>query len=167
MASALVLSVFPLVGCASDKVDAVPAPGAADALLPASTVGSFGERTPEHALLAWWRNTQYDDVQGFRQGFADAVKQRLAPTTQLARSVAYFAGAIRTARPTIRSVERDGSARATVYTLIEYRRPLGSSKYVSATVPRAFVMVFQRGDWRLVDDYFVRLSLPHSLQLPG
>jgi hypothetical protein len=122
--------------------------------------------TPAHGLLAWWRNAQFANLVGFLNGFEESVQRTLRKSPRTGDALAYFAGSIRNARPTIVDVQQDGG-RATVYTRIDYRQAVGSTRFVVHSVPRAFSMILQAGNWRLRDDSFVQSSLSEELKRRG
>ena len=137
--------------------------GASEQLLSEADVNRYPRGSPSHALLAWWRTTQFANLPAYLDSFDEVMQQVLGASPKTAEAVAYFAGAIRTARPAIIDVDSTGS-RATVYTKIVYRQPVGTTTFITTTVPRAFNFVHEGGEWRLVDDVFVHLSLPVLLR---
>jgi hypothetical protein len=115
------------------------------------------------SLLAWWRSAQFADVTGVNAGYAESVRHNLEAAGNEPEVVSYFAGAIRSARPSIIDVERDGSF-AVVYSRILFRQPIGLTRYVVVSVPHAFRLVREQGRWVLADDTYMETSLPKSLR---
>jgi hypothetical protein len=145
-----------LAACGSDaQLAPQQYPGAAEQLLARSEVDALTDGSPAHVLLRWWRSSQYAERVGFLGGFATVVSRRLAAEPDLDESIDFFSGSIRVAKPEVTDIDIDGD-RATVYALVRFHQPVGSTRFVTNTKPQAFPMVRQRGGWRLADDHFFR-----------
>lgn len=161
-ATLAVLAVLTLAGCGDGGVAGPSTPRAAEQLLTGRDVARYAPDSPAYAVLAWWRAAQFASAPDFAESFADTPRRRISSDPRAREAVLHFAAAIRFARPRILSISRRGE-RATVYTRIEYRQPIGTTRYIAISVPRAFVLVDERG-WRLVDDDFVQETLPAALK---
>jgi hypothetical protein len=150
-------------GCGSGSAAPNTFPGAAEQLISPDEVDQHPPGSPARAFLLWWRDAQYANVEGFESGFVRALRTKLRASAKSGDALNYFAGAIRTALPTVRDVSRNGT-NATVYTIIHVRQPIGTTKYTTSTIPRAFPMKLEQGQWRLRDDFYVQSTLPKSLR---
>jgi hypothetical protein len=167
LAVAALVAVF--AGCGGGGGGEAPPqslPGASDQILKKADVTRYPADSPERALLQWWRDTQHANFAGYATAFAVPVRKRIQTDRRAQDALNFFAGSIRAARPRVENVERDGP-QATVYTDVEYRTPVGATRFVTTTRPQAFVLVRQQGTWRLRDDYFVQVSLPPTLRRAG
>jgi hypothetical protein len=156
------LAALALAGCGDGGVAGPSTPRAAEQLLTGRDVARYAPDSPARAVLAWWRAAQFASAPEFEAAYADEPRRRIERDPHAREALLHFAGAIRLARPRVLSVSRRGTL-ATVYTRIEYRQPIGARRYVALSVPRAFVLVDDRG-WRLVDDDFVQDALPPALR---
>lgn len=160
----LVLLPSVAVGCGGGGNSAPRSlPGPAEQLLTENDVQTYPEGTAAHALLRWWRSAQYANLATFLNSFERSLRAELEASPQTEDALVYFAGALRTARPRIVGAQRDG-ARATVYTRIVYRQPVGTTRFIVNEVPRAFEFVLQNGSWRLSDDLLFQTTLPMELR---
>ena len=137
--------------------------GPSEQLLNEQQVRKFPKGTPARALFVWWRNAQFANLTGFLNGFESTVKAKIEQSPKTKDALVYFAGAIRTARPIVLGVSREDD-RAVVYTKIVYRQPVGASRFIVNTVPRAFSMVLEAGNWRLRDDQFMQATVTSDLR---
>ena len=151
--AALVASV---AGCGADA-DLAPQqyPGRAEQLVTRSDVAHLNADSPAYALLTWWRSSQYAERSAFLRGFAHVLAKDLSETETVDDEFEYFSGSIRVAKPEVTEVDLEGG-QATVYTLIRFHQPVGSTRFVTSMKPQAFPMVWQRNRWRLADDHFFR-----------
>jgi hypothetical protein len=148
--------VAPAAGCGGDATLAPQEyPGTAEQLVTRSEVAHLNSDSPAYALLTWWRSSQYAERAAFLQGFARVLANELSETESVDVELEYFAGSIRVAKPEVTEVDLE-DGRATVYTLIRFHQPVGSTRFVTSTKPQAFPMVWQRNSWRLADDHFFR-----------
>ncbi|MEN3340789.1 MAG: hypothetical protein V7644_193 [Actinomycetota bacterium] len=162
------LAVVPLLvlaagGCGNGTQKPQALPGAAQQPLTRTDVDRYPAGTPQRALLHWWRDAQYVNLAGYLDDFQPAFRRVLRQDRKTLRGLAWFAGSIRPARPTIQNIEVRGNT-ATIYTRVAYRTPVGLSRFVTSTAPQAFVLVRRRGRWLLHDDNFVQSTLPPQLQ---
>ena len=148
--------VAPATGCGGDgELAPQQYPGAAEQLVTRPEVAHLNSDSPAYALLTWWRSSQYAEQSAFLQGFARVLAKDLSETESVDDEFEYFAGSIRVAKPEVTEVDLEGG-QATVYTLIRFHQPVGSTRFVTSTKPQAFPMVWQRNRWRLADDHFFR-----------
>jgi hypothetical protein len=160
----LALAALPaLAGCGSGSAQPVSLPGATQQLLSQTDVNAQPPGSPERAFLAWWRDVQYANLAQFKLELVPALRDSFAPRGKMPDAINYFSGALRSARPKIRDVSRTGTT-AVVYAIISYRQPVGTSRYVTTTVPRAFTFTKIGGRWLLADDSFAQATLPPSLK---
>jgi hypothetical protein len=166
---AVVLAAAALVSTACGAGGAAPPAttrGPAEQLLSQADVDSQPEGSPAHALLVWWQAAQFANLTAYLDGYERSLRETLEASPETGDALVYFAATIRNARPTIVDVQEEGD-RATVYTRVVYRQPVGSRRFVVYTVPRAFAMIRQAGDWRLLDDLFVQAALTEQLKRNG
>ena len=133
--------------------DANETSGRAEQLLTSDDVQAYEEGTPEHALLDWWRHSQYRDLHGFLHYFRAAVRRKHADSTLSRRKLELLAQVLRHARPDILETERRGD-QAVIWTRVRSRLRTGENRYVPSSTPFAFSMIREDGEWRFVDDYF-------------
>jgi hypothetical protein len=127
-------------------------PAAAEQLVSSTDLRRLPETSPAHALMAWWRDTQFDDRAGYLSHLTRAIRLRL-DAAEVDRQLPILAAGIRTAKPQILSTEFAGDD-AVVYTRIVFRQPVGATRYVTTTRPQAFHLVRVRGSWRLSETFF-------------
>ena len=137
--------------------------GKAQQLVTRAEIDRYARGTPEHEFLQWWRDVQYSNLSAFVAAFQPTVRQELQSDAKLPDAFEWFAGSIRTARPSINDSQRSG-ATVTLYTTITYRRPIGITRYVTSTRPQAFVLVRRAGKWKLQSDSFMQATLPKTLR---
>jgi hypothetical protein len=160
--AALAVSLLSACGI-NDRTAPATLPGAAEQLLTQAEVDRYPVGSPAHAVLAWWRNAQFANLTGFRDAYSRPLRARLETSPLTAQSLAFFSGTIRDARPRIQEVTVS-DATAVVTTLIEYREPVGTTRYITSTLPRAFTLIREDGKWRLTDDLFVQTSVPPAFR---
>jgi hypothetical protein len=159
----LALAVLPS-GCGGGGNAAPASPvDAAQQLLGPRDVARYLAGTPERALLDWWRSAQFADFSGYRSSFVPEVRAELDADGRAADALSYFSGSIRSARPRVLSVRASGGS-ATIYVLIVYHQPVGTRRFITSTVPRAFTLRRLAGRWLLADDVFVQTTLPVFLR---
>jgi hypothetical protein len=146
-------------GCGSGNSPPAAYPAAAEQLVSQTDLNRFGPVSPEHALMAWWRDAQFSDVSGYLSHFTVDVRAELGQR-QAERQLPVFAAGIRTAKPQIVDVELTGH-QAIVYTKIVFRQPVGASRYITTTRPQAFRMIRVGPLWELSDASFVD-SITHA-----
>jgi hypothetical protein len=135
-------------------------PGPSEQLLTQKDVDRYAKGTPARAFTLWWRNAQYANQTAFVQSFAAPLRQKFeAAPERTQQALSSFSGAIRTSRPVIENVTR-GGGKATVYVLINKRHPVGATRFITTTLPRAFTMLLEDGMWRLRDDLLVQENIP-------
>jgi len=130
-------------------------PGAAEQVLTSDDVDVYPMGSPAYALLDWWRHTQNMDLDAYLFYYQKDLREELVRTGDAQELLPALSGNLRTSQPKVLETEisRD---RATVWTRIERRSPVGLTKYVSTEAPQAFTMVRQEGVWRLTDDFFAK-----------
>jgi hypothetical protein len=154
-----VAAALALVGCGSGgSLEPQQYPGAAEQLVTAREVERQPADSPQRALISWWRSAQFAERMDFLAGFDSAIRDRLSVRLDFDKELDYFAGGIRVAKPHIANVERENE-RATVYVVVNFRQPVGATRFVVTTVPQAFPMVREAGKWRLADDHFFRARI--------
>ncbi len=165
-----VLAPFALVliglacGCGGGGAAPAVTVGAPDEqLLGPATIDRYMAGTPSHDFLRWWRDAQFANLDGFLDGFAARPRRELRAHPKTDDALTFFAGGVRSARPQIIGVMRDGEV-ATIYTMIVYRRPVGTSRYISSALPRAFPVIRQQDRWRLANDSFFQSSIVEELR---
>jgi hypothetical protein len=129
-------------------------PGAAEQLLTRADVEAQPSGSPEEALFRWWRAAQYSDLHEYLAAYEQDLADRLRITGEARRELRRFAEAIRTARPEVVETRVDVN-RATVYTMVRFRQPIGLTRYISTGRPQAFTMIREDGRWVLENDFFV------------
>jgi hypothetical protein len=149
----LVLAPMLASGCGGSGSLAPQAyPAAAEQLVSATDLRRLDETSPAYALMAWWRDTQFDDRAGYLRHLTRGIRLRL-DVSQVDRQLPILAAGIRTAKPQILSTEF-AAGDATVYTKIVFRQPIGATRYVTTTRPQAFHLVRVGGTWHLSDTSF-------------
>jgi hypothetical protein len=140
-------------GCAaSGKLAGQEYPAAAEQLVSRADLGRFDPTSPTYVLLDWWRDAQYSDLSGY-VGYLTRRTRAMLDRADLELQLPILAGGIRTAKPRILTVEIVGN-RATVYTKVVFRQPIGATRYVTTTRPQAFHLVRAGDVWRMADTYF-------------
>jgi hypothetical protein len=136
------------------KQGMVEYPGASEQLVTEAEVDRQPSGSPEQTLWAWWRAAQYSDLTEYLDFFQSDVREHLKRTEKGRDDLWFFADAIRTAKPEVLETRVEGD-RATVYTTVHYRQPVGLTRYISTTKPQTFTMVREDGWWVFADDFFV------------
>lgn len=133
-------------GCADAPTDATPATTGdqvttevqaapvAD-LVTRDDIDRFSPDSPRHALLTWWRASQFADYPQYVRAFANPFRRRLIADPRTKSALVQFAGSINSARPKIVSVEESGDG-ATLYTESSYRAQRGDDVIVVSSIPR-------------------------------
>jgi hypothetical protein len=153
-----------VAGCGGGGQAAPVSPeGAAQQLLAQRDLARYPPGTPARALFEWWRSAQFADALGYRTALAPLLRAKFDAQPRRLDALNYFAGAIRNARPKITNVNAAGGL-ATVYTLVEFRQPVGTSRFITSSVPRAFEFARVGRKWALADDSFVQATLPATLR---
>jgi hypothetical protein len=150
-------------GCGSGSKLPQQLPGRAEQLLTQMDVNRYPRGSPQRALLSWWRAMQFADQSNYVDSYVLPVRRLLQADPRMPQVLAALSGQLRTVRPLVRGAELRAN-RATIYTKVAYRTPVGSQRYVTSLVPKAFTLVLRQGRWRLVDDGFVQSSLPPLLR---
>lgn len=149
----LVLAPVLASGCGgSGSLPPQQYPAAAEQLVSATDLRRLDATSPAYAVMAWWRDTQFNDRAGYLRHLTRAIRLRL-DESQVDRQLPILAAGIRTAKPEILSTEF-AAGDATVYTKIAFRQPIGATRYVTTTRPQAFHLVRVAGTWRLADTSF-------------
>jgi hypothetical protein len=140
-------------GCgASGKLAGQEYPAAAEQLVSRADLGRFDPTSPTYVLMDWWRDAQFSDLSGYL-GYLTRSTRVTLDRADLERQLPILAGGIRTAKPRILTVEIVGN-RATVYTKVVFRQPIGAIRYITTTRPQAFHLVRIGNVWRMADTYF-------------
>ena len=158
LVSACTALALAAAGCGAGSEVPQAIPGASEQLLTAAAVARYSADSPEHALLAWWRIAQFDDGLAFRAALAPPLRSRFESDPGFGDDLNFFAGSIRNAAPKVVNTEIDGD-RARVFTIITYRSPVGTTRFVTYSRPQAFELVRWRKRWLLADDSFVQSTL--------
>jgi O-Antigen ligase len=132
-------------------------------LLTQSEVDRYPASSPQHALLAWWRASQFVDYRGFIQSFDSQLQRKLAADPNTRQALAAFGGFANAATIKFLSLNRTPGL-ATAYTQVRYQTRGPDSKLVTTTYPRAFRLVRQGGTWLLQNDDFFQEALPADLR---
>jgi hypothetical protein len=112
----------------------------------------YPDGSAQRTVLEWFRALQRND--------AARALAFYAPDTRMSANVIRFeraAGARFFAQaqlPRVISV-RSGRARATVFTLVDFRWSAPDGRGYVSTRPQAFPLRLSRGRWQLVDNYFL------------
>jgi hypothetical protein len=138
----------------SGSTTVVESPGAAEQLVTREEIESLPEGSPERTLLTWWRHAQFAELTGYLSYFAEDVREELEDSESIRKQLPRFASSITLAKPEILEVERDGD-RATIFTIVHFRVPVGLTRFISTKRPQGFALVRENGEWRFLDDLFV------------
>ncbi len=142
-----------LGGCGSGQLKPASGLSPADQLLTTAAI----DKTPPgpvRALYQWWNYIQYNDLVGFLQMLAPALRAREAMNPLIGYELPIAARLLDVAAPYVESVQTQGS-RATIYTLLSYRTLVGASAFTTSAVPQAFTMVRVGQRWYVADDQLV------------
>ncbi len=158
-APVLATAVALVAGCGSGgSLSPQTYPGDAQQLVSPADVAHYGKGSPARVFLGWWLSGQYADAPAFLAAFDPLSRTRLQDDPYFDRELDYFAGTIRVAFPRIDRVERQGDG-ATIFTTLEYRQPVGSTRYITTTRLQAFELARKGGGWQLTDAHFFRSSV--------
>jgi hypothetical protein len=141
-------------GCGSGELEPQEYTAASEQLVSREEIERFAPDTPARALLAWWRSAQYADREDYLDGFAEPTREQIE-RRDVAHEVTAFAAGIRNAKPEIVETDVAGNE-ATVFTLVRFRMPVGSTRFVTTSQRQAFDLIREDGEWRLSNDVFVR-----------
>ena len=144
-----------LAGCGGGD-DAPPpgTPSAAEYLLEPSDLAKAPKGSPQEALLIWWRSIQYNDYDGYLDSLAAPLRRQREADKQLRDGLTLVSGESIRSQPKVVNVQRSGD-RATVFTRIETRTPVGSTRFTTSSYPQAFSLVQEGQDWKIADDFYV------------
>jgi hypothetical protein len=117
-------------------------------------LAKYPATSPARALLAWWRDIQYNNLAGYLAGYDAPLKAVRSSTGLGQRELSLLSGQLQVQKPLVLYTVRTQAGSATIYALISIRAPLGTRDYRSAESPHAFTMVLEGGRWRLADDGF-------------
>lgn len=132
-----------------------------DQLVTPATIAAQPAGSPQRALMAWWRDVQFVDQIGYLDGLAPQVAGRELQQNVAGLYLALLSSQLQPARLAIVSVQQHDKS-ATVYSNIVTRQAIGNERYVTTTRPQAFAMAQIGGQWRLLDDYFIRVTVDRA-----
>ncbi len=149
------VTVLLLAGCGGGDDPPPPgSPSAAEFLITPAAIRAEPAGSPERALLSWWRSIQYNDFEGYVDALAAPLQSQRRGDARAQRDLTLAAGELIRSQPKVGDVEEEG-ARATVYTRIETRQPIGATRFTTSSNPQGFTLVREDGEWKIADDYFV------------
>ncbi len=110
--------------------------------------------SPQRSLLQWWRAVQYEDFPGYLELLSPSLRRQRTRSGRARLDLQLARGGFISAKPEVLSSDINGN-RATVYTRINTRQPVGASRTYTISFPQAFSFVRENGSWGLADDLYI------------
>jgi len=152
----IVVGAALLAGCGGDSKPPPPGtPSAAEFLVNEEVLAEQPKGSPEEALMTWWRSIQYNDFDGYLNELATPLRGQRERDKQARNELALVSGELNRAQPKIVHLQRSGN-QATVFTRVESRQPVGATRYTTSSIPQAFTLTRQNGEWKIADDFYVK-----------
>jgi hypothetical protein len=157
------ICLFALVGAAaliggcgnSPKPPPPGSPSASENLVTPDDIAATAPGSPGRALMAWWRSVQYADVTSYLEALSRPLRHELEASGAAKGYLPLAASQLVRAKPKITQTETAGK-RATMYTRVEIRTPLGSTRFQESSAPQAFSAVREGGGWKIADDLYIQ-----------
>jgi len=152
---AVALSTTVLAGCSGQRGSLAPRDGPVNSnLVSESNIRAMPPHSPQRALLRWWRDLQYENITGYFARLAGPLRRKRLRSDASGSYVVRASGALIPTKPTIVRATTKGN-RATIFTRIETRHPVGESRTYTTSFPQSFVLRNNGAGWQLADDTFV------------
>lgn len=153
-AVALAVALIAVTGCGGGDPPPPGTPSAADNLLTLAKVHQQPQGSAEEALLQWWMDIQYNDLNGYLGGLAAPLRHQSEADPRTRHNLLLVSGDSIRSQPKFEDSRRSGGT-ATLYTQIQTRQPVGASRFTTSSTPQAFTLVRENGQWKIADDAYV------------
>jgi hypothetical protein len=155
LAGVAVAAILAMAGCGGGANP--PPPGTASAaeyLVTPAQLQRLPADSPQAALMRWWRSIQYNDFGGYADALSAPLRRQREQGDSGRSNLALASGELIRSQPKVTGSQESGG-KATVYTRIESRQPVGASRFTTSSTPQAFTLVREGGEWKIADDFFV------------
>jgi hypothetical protein len=153
-AVAAAVALFVVTGCGGGDPPPPGTPSAANNLLTLAKVHEQPHGSPEEALLQWWMDIQYNDLNGYLSGLAAPLRAQREADPRTRRNLLLVSGDSIRSQPKFEDSRRQAGT-ATLYTQIQTRQPVGASRFTTSSTPQAFALIRENGRWKIADDAYV------------
>jgi hypothetical protein len=154
VAVAAALTLFAIAGCGGGDPPPPGTPSAANNLVTLAKVGEQRPRSPEEALLQWWMDIQYNNLNGYLSGLAAPLRRQREAEAQARHNLLLVSGDSIRSQPKFEESRRSAGTE-TLYTQIQTRQPVGASRFTTSSTPQAFTLIRENGQWKIADDAYV------------
>jgi hypothetical protein len=154
VAVAVAVALFAIVGCGGGDPPPPGTPSAANNLVTLAKVHEQRPDSPEEALLQWWMDIQYNNLNGYLNGLATPLRHQREADPRTTHNLLLVSGDSIRSQPKLEDSRRQAGA-ATLYTQIQTRQPVGASRFTTSSTPQAFALVRENGQWKIADDAYV------------
>jgi hypothetical protein len=153
-AVAAAVALIVVAGCGGGDPPPPGTPSAANNLLTLAKVHNQPPGSPEEALLQWWMDIQYNDLNGYLSGLAAPLRHQREADPRTRHNLLLVSGDSIRSQPKLEESRRQAGT-ATLYTQIQTRQPVGASRFTTSSTPQAFALVRENGQWKVADDAYV------------
>lgn len=153
-AVAAAVALIAVAGCGGGDPPPPGTPSAANNLLTLAKVHGQQHGSPEEALLQWWMDIQYNDLNGYLNGLAAPLRQQREADPRTRHNLLLVSGDSIRSQPKLEESRRQAGT-ATLYTQIQTRQPVGASRFTTSSTPQAFALIRENGQWKVADDAYV------------
>jgi hypothetical protein len=153
-AVAAAVALIVVAGCGGGNPPPPGTPSAANNLLTLAKVHEQPQGSPEEALLQWWMDIQYNDLNGYLSGLAVPLRQQREADPRTRRNLLLVSGDSIRSQPKFED-SRKQAGTVTLYTQIQTRQPVGASRFTTSSTPQAFALVRENGQWKIAEDAYV------------
>jgi hypothetical protein len=153
-AVAAAVALIVVAGCGGGDPPPPGTPSAANNLLTLAKVHSQPHGSAEEALLQWWMDIQYNDLNGYLSGLAAPLRHQREGDPRTRHDLLVVSGDSIRSQPKLEESRRQAGT-ATLYTQIQTRQPVGASRFTTSSTPQAFALIRENGQWKVADDAYV------------
>jgi hypothetical protein len=153
-AVAAAVALIVVAGCGGGDPPPPGTPSAADNLLTLAKVHEQPHGSPEEALLQWWMDIQYNDLNGYLSGLAGPLRAQREADPRTRHNLLLVSGDSIRSQPKFEDSRRQAGT-ATLYTQVQTRQPVGASRFTTSNTPQAFTLIRENGQWKIADDAYV------------
>jgi hypothetical protein len=153
-AVAAAVALIAAAGCGGGDPPPPGTPSAANDLVTLAKIDGQQPGSPEKALLQWWMDIQYNNLEGYLDGMAGPLRRTREADPRTRHSLLLVSGDSIRSQPKFEDSRRDAGT-ATLYTQVQTRQPVGASRFTTSDTPQAFTLVRENGQWKVADDAYV------------
>ena len=155
LASLAIAAVLAVTGCGGGSKPPPPGtPSAAEFLVESPEIAKQPKGSPQEGLMVWWRAIQYNDFNGYLEALSAPLRRKLEGDRQVREELSLVAGEATHSQPQVVNVQRSGD-KATVFSRVETRTPVGATRFTTSSYPQAFSLVHEGDSWKIADDFYL------------